>query len=314
MKSALWRDGLDDAKRATYEALHAALVKLAHVSAPLLPFLAEAVHEALGGERSVHLADWPAPGERDDRLVSQMRQLRTVVRLARRVREEAGVKHRQPLRAAAIAGVDLEHRELLASELNVKRVDELVDPDAVVERELVLDYAQLGKRLRGKVKAVAAAVRAGAYTIDGERVRVLDEVLEPHEVTWRVTARPGAAARDGFVVVLDLAVDDVLAREGLARELNRAVQDLRKRARLPYAARVRLAVVSQAPVIDACLKDHGAWLCEQASAELVRHSLASDHTTTLDIDDMPVTLELALVTSSSRRFEERTDGGGTDAQ
>jgi isoleucyl-tRNA synthetase len=314
-KPALWRAGLDDAKRATYEALHAALVQLTHVSAPFLPFLAELVHEALGGERSVHLADWPAPRDdrRDDALVAEMRQLRTVVRLARRVREDAGIKHRQPLRRAWVAGLPARalasHRALLAGELNVKQVDELGDADRVVRRALVLDYARLGKRLRGKVKQVAAAAQAGAYVVrDDGRVDVAGEILEPDEVSWRTFAQPGTvcAARDGFVVMLDDTIDDALAREGLARELNRAVQDLRKQARLPYDAHVQLAVVAAASgdgvasnrggvsaTLDLCLQDHGAWLCEQASSPpLVRHTLGSAIASTLDVEGTTIAIEL----------------------
>ncbi len=40
-KPALWRDGLDDQKRATYDALYGALTQLALVAAPFVPFLAE---------------------------------------------------------------------------------------------------------------------------------------------------------------------------------------------------------------------------------------------------------------------------------
>ena len=304
LKPALWRPGLDTAKRAIYEALHAAFVQLAHVSAPFLPFVAELLHEALGGTESVHLADWPAPrpGWRDDALLAEMRELRTVVRLARRVREEAGVKHRQPLARASIAGVAnlAKYRELLASELNVKHVDELADAESVVRRELVLDFARLGKRLRGRMKTVAAAARAGAFERQGERVLVAGELLEPDELSWRTVARDGqvAAARDGLVVVLDLAVDEALAREGLARELNRAVQDLRKQARLAYDAHVRLAVVVAEPwpALEECLAAHASWLCEQAaSGELVRHPLGSQIATRLDLDGGEVTLELEPV-------------------
>jgi hypothetical protein len=55
------------------------------------------------------------------------------------------------------------NRELLEAELNVKAVHELADPAGAVRTELVLDYARLGKRLRGKVKDVAAAVKRGEF-------------------------------------------------------------------------------------------------------------------------------------------------------
>ena len=293
LKPTLWRPGLDEAKRATYEALHAAFVQLAHASAPFLPFLAELVHEALGGTESVHLADWPAPRPalRDDALLAEMQQLRTVVRLARRAREDAGVRHRQPLARASIAGVAnlAKYRELLASELNVKHVEALADGDAS-QRELVLDFARLGKRLRERMKPVAAAARAGQFEALGDgRVRVAGELLAADEFSWR------SLAREGVAVVLDLAVDEALAREGLARDLNRAVQDLRKRARLAYDAQVRLAVCAATPLaaLEECLTAHGRWLCEQAaSRELVRYPLGSQIAASVELDGGTVTLEL----------------------
>ena len=230
-KSALWRDGLDDAKRATYDALVGALAQVALVGAPLVPFLAEAVWEALGRDGSVHLADWPAPRPCDRALVAEMRRVREVVREARRVREVAGVKHRQPLRRARVGGfVELDaYRELLAAELNVKAVEPL---DTSPAREVVLDWKRLGKRLRGKMAMVAAAVARGDYAVDGDALVVCGERVD--EFSWRAR---------GVTVELDLEVDEALAREASARELVRAVQDLRKRARLRYGEPARLAVV-----------------------------------------------------------------------
>jgi isoleucyl-tRNA synthetase len=252
-----------------------------------------------------------------------MRQLRAVVRLARFVREQAGVKHRQPLRVARVGGLSPAmldaHRELLAGELNVKAVEPLA---MAVRRELVLDYPRLGKRLRGKVKEVAAAARAGDYEplADGS-VRVAGELLAPDELSWRTFARPGqvVAARDGFVVMLDTTVDEGLAREGLARELNRVAQDLRKRARLPYGARVQLAIIAASgapgaatasPRVDAlerCLEDHAAWLCDQAgSVPLVRHPLGSPHAATLDLEGAAIAVELVPLAESEQTARIRS--------
>jgi isoleucyl-tRNA synthetase len=75
-------------------------------------------------------------------------------------------------------------------------------------------------------------------------------------------------------VTLDLTVDDALAREALARELNRAVQDLRKRARLAYADRVVVGVAGRSDAVDRMLADHAAWLGEQALATVTRTPLA----------------------------------------
>ena len=304
LKPALWRPGLDDAKRATYETIHAALAQLVRVGAPFMPFVCEAVHAALGAHDSVHLEDWPAPrpDRRDDALVDQMRRLRDVVRVARRVREQRGVKHRQPLRRAAIAGVTADaleaNRELLAGELNVKAVELLTDVANVVRREVVLDYAKLGKRLRGAIKAVSAAIREGRYVerADG-RVEVAGEVLEADEVTRRaVVADPSlAAAADGeIVVVLDVTVDDALAGEGLARDLCRAVQDLRKQARLGYDEPITVSVVGDSAALAAALHDHDAWLRDQCIASSLARTGLSVPLAATDTDVGGVMVAIAI--------------------
>jgi isoleucyl-tRNA synthetase len=168
------------------------------------------------------------------------------------------------------------HRELLAAELNVKSVERL---DAVARRDVVLDYARLGKRLRAKVKEVAAAVAAGAYRANADgSVEAAGERLAPDELTWRTaaTSEPGFAARDGLSVVLDLSVDAALLREATARELARAVQDLRKRARLRYGEPVRLSMVGGSPDLAAVLDEHAGWLAEQCCAVAVSRAPLAD--------------------------------------
>ena len=136
----------------------------------------------------------------------------------------------------------------------------------------MLDYARLGKRLRGEVKTVARDVREGRFSVDPEgRLHAAGQVLEPDEHGVRFAAREGqqgVAALGELVVVLDLAVDAALVREGLARDLNRAVQDLRKQAGLAYDQRIVLSLGGGAE-LDAALAEHGAWLREQCQADSV---------------------------------------------
>src|SRR5262249_9061856 len=82
-KQRLWGAGISDEKRTGFEVLYAALSTLAHVIAPFLPYLGEEVHQALGGDKSVHLEDWPRPRPewRDDAGARDMDAVRAVVRL-----------------------------------------------------------------------------------------------------------------------------------------------------------------------------------------------------------------------------------------
>jgi isoleucyl-tRNA synthetase len=275
VKPTLWQSGLDARKRAAYEAFHAALTRLVRIAAPFLPFLADSSFAALGGEDSIHLSDWPSPRPEweDAGLLREMRAVRDVAHLGHQVREQGGVRHRQPLCRALVHGLSQAvldaHRPLLEAELNVKAVSVLTDVGALVRQEVALDYRRLGKRLRRDVQAVARAISAGALTIDGEgRLEAAGHVIEADEYTTRyvpLSGSQGVAAAGEHVVVLDLTIDEALSREGQARDLCRVVQDLRKQAGLAYEERVAISLAGSAELASLLL-DHGEWLKEQCLA------------------------------------------------
>ena len=89
------RDGsaeVEADKADAYDTLATVLETLCRSSAPLLPLLTEAVYRGLTGERSVHLADWPAPGDSpaDPELVEAMDLVRDVCSAAHAVRKANG--------------------------------------------------------------------------------------------------------------------------------------------------------------------------------------------------------------------------------
>ena len=273
-RSKAWSEESRPEKLACYEVLHASLETAVRVIAPFMPFVAEALCGSLGSQQSVHLADWPVPRPewRDARLAADMRAIRTVVRLARSVRERLRLKHRHPLSALYVAGLERStlqaHAELLMQEVNVKRVDVLAQPDRYVRRTLTLNAAMLGKRLKEKLVDVQREVSRGAYAIESDNtIRVLDVVLQSEEYSFRMEmadpASAAAAERD-VVVMLDVARDERLRLEADARDLNRVIQDLRKRARLGYSDRIVVAISGDA--LDSLLADFGPWLTEQALA------------------------------------------------
>src|SRR3569832_1296033 len=190
------------------------------------------------------------------------------------------------------------HRELLATELNVKSVELLATEP---QRDLVLDYAKLGRRLRDKVKRVAAAVAAGAYAeCDNSSVNVAGECLTAGEFCWR--ARPsserGHASRDGVAGMLDLVPDEALQREATARELARAVQELRKQSRLRYGDRVHLAVVGDSPELAAVLHEYADWLADQCRVETLTRAPLADTVGTSTVELAGTSVVLSLTRSS----------------
>ena len=279
-KQRIWQSGMSPDKLTAFEVLYAALSNLARVAAPFLPFLAESVHDALGGQRSIHLEDWPvgAAGWRDHALSAEMNEIRTIVGLVRGVRESRRISHRQPLRSISIANLASEtiasNRDLLLEELNVKDVRRLDSLLGCARPVVKLDFPKLGKRLRGDIAKVQAAVKAGDYVLakDQSELTVAGHQLGPDEFTLHyepLEENTGVASEGSLVVAVDLTIDAELLAERLVRDINRSVQDLRKEAALPYQERIVVAIVGATPVV-AAVQAHRAWLAEQTLALDIR--------------------------------------------
>jgi isoleucyl-tRNA synthetase len=273
-RSKAWSHEPSNAKTSYYEVLHIALDTAARVVAPFMPFVADTLYQSLGSRESVHLADWPGarPEWIDEPLAGEMAAIRDIVRLARSIRERLRIKHRHPLPALYVSGIEpsvlAAHGDLLRQEVNVKRVEILSDPDRYVARAVRLDTSTLGRHLKGRLKAVQAAIAAGDYAIhpDGS-LRAVDVVVQAGEYSYQMNVvdkdTPAAAERD-LVVVLDTTRDENLRLEADARDLNRIVQDLRKRAGLGYSDAVVLSI--SGPGVEGLLSAFGSWLMEQTLA------------------------------------------------
>ena len=245
---------------AAFATLHESLVAVVGMLAPILPFVAESIYGNLVGRRdpaapdSVHLTVWPeerlAP-YRDPALEDAMATARRTVELVRTLRGAAGIRLRQPLARLwlALPGGVLVEREallaLIADEVNVKAIELIGDGSILIDRRVKPLLPRIGKRLGTAIPAVMAAARSGQveFLADGS-VRLAGQTLAPDEVEIQATPRPGTAVAedDGLVVVIDTALTAELIAEGDARELQRAVQDLRKDAALALTDRIELWV------------------------------------------------------------------------
>ncbi len=245
---------------AAFATLHAALVTLARVLAPILPFMTEGIYDNLvasgdpSAPDSVHMTAWPAAetaAQRDVRLEAAMATTRRAVELVRTLRGQAGIKVRQPLARLwlALPGGELPERQallaLLADEVNVKAVELIGDESELVERRVKPLLPKIGKKLGGSVPAVMAAARAGEFEIHPDGSVTLGGVtLAADEVELLVSPLPGTAVAhdEGLVVVIDTTLTPELLAEGDARELQRAIQDLRREAELALDDRIEVWV------------------------------------------------------------------------
>ncbi len=246
---------------AAFDVLSHALVTVAQLLAPFTPFIADEIYDDLDGRlASVHLTDWPVPDERDLALESAMAVARETVRLGLSARSAAKVKLRQPLHEAVVVAAGPERAaiqrlsDVVREELNVKSLRFVEQADELGSYEIKPNFRTLGPRFGKAMPHVAAAVaaldpahvaaalRAGAtvgVAVDGHdhQLTADDLLLGLRPLEGYQLEREGSHA-----VALELALDDGLRREGLAREVVHAIQNARKSAGLAVEDRIALTL------------------------------------------------------------------------
>jgi isoleucyl-tRNA synthetase len=278
-----WRGELDADKRAAYAALYHVLVKLARLIAPITPFVTEVMYQNLvrnvhpDALESVHMTYYPRTdtGAVDPGLLSEMDLARKIASLGLSARGSANVKVRQPLaRAIAFLGLNQarlsdELVEIVKEELNVKTLELTQEEGSIVKFRILPDNKLLGPRFGKKFPALRAAlgeqdpsavargVAAGemvTLTLEGERIE-----LAPDEILVQTQAAEGLAVATGggITVAVDTTLTPDLIAEGLARELVRAVQTMRKDAGYQIQDRIEARVETTSVAIKAMLEQYG---------------------------------------------------------
>jgi len=290
-RDRFWGTSVDESSaQDAFDTLATVLEVLCRVSAPLMPMVSETVWQGLtGGEtvlpgptggESVHLQDWPDPSmlPADPDLVSDMDLVREVCSAAHSVRKANGLRARLPLARLTVAGGDVARLErfadLIADEVNVKDVSFTDSAEGLASRTISIVFQVAAPRLGPATQAAAAAARRGDWEVlaDGQ-ARVGESILEPGEFDLRVQPADEATTRalpgNAGVVVLDIAVTEELAVEGRARDLVRAVQQLRRDQGLNVADRIVLEVSGPEEARTA-VDAHREWIAEQVLAREVR--------------------------------------------
>jgi len=235
-----------------------------------------------------------------------------LVSLGRAARQQANVRVRQPLAELVVIVRTAEERAAaerfaaeIADELNVKRVSVGDGADPRLSYTLRPNLPVLGPRFGRELSAVREALAqadpaaVAARMRAGEPLDVPGFALTAADVLVAVAAAPGwAAAEDsGYVALLDTAVTPELANEGLARELVRRLQELRREAGLEVTDRIRVAWQGDATVA-AAVAAHAPYVANEVLAlELAPGDLTAlgpgARTATATLDGHAVTLTLA---------------------
>ena len=250
-RERFWGKEMTQDKINAYMTLYTALVTLAKVTAPMIPFMAEEIYRNLvcsideSAPISVHLCDYPVCDDSviDKDLEKAMEEVLSIVVLGRAARNASGIKNRQPIGkmyVKADTALDSFYTEIIADELNVKAVEFTDDVKECSTYSFKPQLKTVGPKygkVLGGIREYLADVDGNAameelnangaikFTVNGEEV-----TLEKEDLLIETAQVEGFQTESdfGITVVLDTRLTDELIEEGFVREIISKIQTMRK--------------------------------------------------------------------------------------
>ncbi|MEE9293546.1 MAG: DUF5915 domain-containing protein, partial [Phycisphaerae bacterium] len=286
----------DTDKLAAYQTLYQALAEVVKLAAPVIPFVTEHIYQKLvakqieGAPASVHLCDYPEPDEEliNRELSDKTAALLKLVSMGRAARTASKLKVRQPLaRMRVQPASDLERdavlqfKDHMIDELNVKDVTTETDLASMctitVRSNMKLVGPRHGKDAGPIKKALQTADAAWVADLVARGLPVPARIdttvieLEPAEVIVEKDYGDDWAAEEnaGTIVLLDKRVTKALKLEGLARDVVRRVQNLRKDADLNLEDRITLSLQTDDAELTEAVDTFKPYISRETLATLV---------------------------------------------
>jgi isoleucyl-tRNA synthetase len=207
-----------------------------------------------------------------------MDRVRDVCSAALSLREAKRLRVRLPLASLTVAVPDAATLapfvDLIADEVNVKRVVLEPDVDTACSTVLTVNPRKLGPRLGSDVQRVIQASKSGDWSVDDEGVTAGGVALDEGEYDLRLIPtdpdRSAPLPGNAGVVVLDTEVTPEFEAEGLARDVVRVVQQARRDAGLEVSDRI-VATVDGSDSVIAAVRAHEAFVAGEVLADTLRY-------------------------------------------
>ncbi len=293
-RERFWAKGMEQDKINAYMTLYTALVTVAKLAAPMIPFMTEDIYRNLvcsidkNAPESVHLCDFPVADSAfvDKQLEADMDAVLKTVVLGRACRNGANIKNRQPIASMFIkADFDLSdfYKEIIEEELNVKDVIFTQDVREFTtykfKPQLKTVGPKYGKQLGGIQRKLAEIDGNGAmdqlkaegalkFEVDGMEVSLAEE-----DLLIEMIQKEGYAteADNNITVVLDTNLTEELVEEGFVFEVISKIQTMRKEADFEVMDHIKVGV-SGNDRIAAIVKKNEAVIAAKVLADEIKEN------------------------------------------
>lgn len=305
-RERFWGTEMTEDKAAAYMTLYTALVTLAKLAAPVVPFISEQIYRNLvcsvdaAAPISVHLCDYPQADARwiDPELEQGMAGVLQVATLGRAARNAASVKNRQPLRAVYVKSdtpLGELFQKIVLDELNIKAYTQVTDTSRFTaytfKPQLKIVGQKYGKQV-GAIRQALAELDGGAAYAElqqtgGVTLQLPDGpvTLSEEELLIDASSAAGYAVQEdrGVTVALDITLDDALIEEGFVRELVSKLQTMRKDAGFEVTDHIAVTQAGNSR-IEAILRANRAAVMGDVLADSMEFGTVDGYTAEWDVN------------------------------
>ena len=314
-RKRFWGSAMSTDKLSAYQTLYTCLMTVSKLMAPIAPYYADRLYtdlnQATGKEKadSVHLASFPVCDESmiDSALEYRMEMAQRITSMVLSLRKKEQIIVRQPLQRISLPISDPEQqrsidavRQLILDEVNVKEL-EFVEGQGISVKKVKCNFRTMGKKFGALMKSVAATVaemsqqqiaeleKTGVCPVtlpSGETVQI--EVADVDIISEDM---PGwTVANDGnLTVALDIQITDELRTEGVARELVKRIQNIRKESGFEITDRIAVTLEHNEQT-DKAVDQFKDYICGQVLANSLTVVDKLDNAVELDLDDYKVNI------------------------
>ena len=262
-----WKSENDIDKEAAYHTLYHVLLTSVKIIAPILPFMSEKIYQNLvcnidkNLPESVHLCEYPEIDDQkiDQKMIDQVDAIRKMVELGRSARNKAELKIRQPLQELcfhlndnSIKEFVIENQNIILEELNVKNIKYVDSTDKLIGYIIKPNLPFIGQDYGKELPKIKDAISK----MDSDKI--VSDINQDGEVAIHLESKTINLKRDAFLidkeskegytsesdgnitVGLTTELSEKLVQEGIARDVIRHVQIMRKNANFAVEDRINI--------------------------------------------------------------------------
>lgn len=313
-RKKFWKSDMNEEKYSAYQSLYHSLKVMLQVMAPVIPFMTDYIWQNLitkvetSEVESVHLSAFPKSESYDQKLLDETDEVRNIVTMALRIKNENNLKLTQPLSKLYLCGfkhLSLEEYEgILKDELNVKSIDYLENKDSLCSPYLTLDFRVAGMTYKENVNRVKDLLLNLSendmqklylkYTNKENMIIDNMEILpETLKVEYKYNNGIKVVEEKEKLVALDITVNEKLYEEFMYRKLLRQCQVARKEAGYDVVDRIKLSIVTKEEKVINLLNNYNNQIANETLSELSSKSMDNpDYEKEFELLDYMVTLQL----------------------